>query len=336
MKKLIVSQPEENQTSQEVVAEENQTKLYLGVDVSKDSIDAHLLPSNQTWHVATDDASLDAWARELPGNVSLVVMEATGGLEIPGAAALGARQFPVAVVNPHRASKFGKSLNYRGKTDKIDAYVLALFAERIQPEARPLPTDKQMEFSETLARRRQLVDMIASEKNRLKQARGEKVRAHIRAHIAWMKGQQADCDAELGALIAANPAWVEQEKLLQSVPGVGPVTARTLIGEMPELGSVNTKEAASLVGLAPFPRESGKWFGKRFCSGGRAVIRKALHMAALTAKRWNPVIKEFYERLVRHGKSHKVALTACMRKLLSILNTMAKKNERWKNCAKSS
>ena len=335
MKKLIVSQPEENLTSHEVVGRENKTKLYLGVDVSKGSIDACLLPSNQTWHVATDDASLESWARELPGSISLVVMEATGGLELSVAAALGSRQFPVAIVNPLRASKFAKALNYRGKTDKIDAHVLALFAERMQPDAHPLPTEKQLEFNEVLSRRRQLVEMITAEENRLKQARGEKVRAHIRAHIAWMKGQKADCEAELGGLIDANPVWSEREELFRSVPGVGPITARTLIAEMPELGTLNGKAAAALTGLAPFPRESGKWFGKRFCSGGRAIVRTALHMATLSAIRCNAPIQEFYNRLVQHGKPHKVAMTACMRKLLGIINAMAKQKKKWETVHKN-
>jgi len=310
-------------------AEKNQTSLVLGIDVSKEWIDACLLPSEQTWHVATDDASLKNWAKELPDDITLVVMEATGGLETPVAAAVAERGFPVAVVNPRPVRDFAKALNLLAKTDKLDARVIALFAQAIRPEARPLPDEKQQEFNELLARRRQLVEMLASEKNREKQARCKKVKASVQASIAWLQSQIKDVDRELTELIHANPVWHEREKLLRTMPGVGEGTARTLLAELSELGQLTRREVAALVGLAPFVHQSGKWRGKSFCTGGRRAIRRILFMAATTARQHNPVIQAFYERLRAQQKPYKVAMAACMRKMLVTLNTMVKNNEPW-------
>jgi len=322
-----ISKSEENAAC---VAQENQPELFLGIDVSKGWIDAYLLPSKQTAHVDTDEESLAKWAESLPKSITLVVMEATGGLEIPVFAALAARQIPVAVVNPFQTRNFAKSLNLRKKTDEVDAYALALFAERMRPTARPFPSEQQRELDEILARRGQLTGMIASEKNRKQQARNAEVLARIEAHIAWMERDVADCDKKISGLIAANPVWNDLDKLLQTMPGIGPGAAHALICHLPELGHSGRRALASLTGVAPFEHQSGQWHGKSFCSGGRATLRSMLFMAARSASRWNPPIRDFYEQLRARGKAHKVAIIACVRKMLTTLNTMVKNNEEWR------
>jgi transposase len=339
MSKNIMSDSEKISKSEEGVSsdavQKNHPETFVGIDVSKGWIDVRLLPSQQTAHVETDEKSLGAWAKTLPGNITLVVMEATGGLEIPVFAALAARQIPVAVVNPFQTRNFAKSLNLRKKTDEVDAYVLALFAERMRPKARPFPTEQQRELDEILARRGQLTGMIASERNRKKQARNAQVLAGIEAHIAWMEGEVDDCDKKISALIAANPEWDALDKLLQTMPGVGAGSAHALICHLPELGALGRRALASLTGVAPFERQSGQWRGKSFCTGGRAVLRSMLFMAANSASRHNPPIREFYERLRARGKAHKVAIIACVRKMLTMLNTMVKNNEKWSSVQKT-
>jgi transposase len=303
--------------------------LYLGIDISKLWIDAHLLPTGQTWHVDNDQAALEAWADGLPCGLALIVMEATGGLEITVAAVLARRGLPVAIVNPRQVRNFARAMGLLAKTDKIDAHVIALFAERMRPTPRPLKDAQQQELDELLARRRQLVEMLAAEKNRLAQARCERVRTSVRSLIEAIERQMKDHDKELDGLIKHSPAWLERENLLKSVPGIGPVTARTLLADLPELGTLKRRQLSALAGVAPFTHQSGKWRGVSFCSGGRAAVRTALYMAALTGIRCNPVIKEFYQRLTVHGKPHKVAMVACMRKLLVILNVMARDGKLW-------
>jgi transposase len=303
--------------------------LYLGIDLSKHWLDAHLLPSGQTWHVATDQAALEAWIDALPPAITLVVMEATGGLETTVAALLARRGLDVAVVNPRQIHDFAKALGRRAKTDKLDAHVIALFAERMQPTARPFKEEQLQELDEMLARRRQLVEMLAGEKNRLAQARSPRVRASVESLIAWLERQIGERDRELGEAIKASPLWREREDLLQSAPCIGPVTARTLVAELPELGTLDRRQISALVGVACFTHQSGKWAGKSFCSGGRASVRAVLYMAALTGTRFNPVVKEFYQRLTAQGKPHKVAMVACMRKLLCILNAMVRNKKKW-------
>jgi transposase len=305
-------------------------EMFLGIDVSKDWVDAYLLPSNETWHVGTDQVSLEDWAKSLPAGIALVVMEATGGLESTVALILAQRGLPVAVVNPRQVRDFAKSMNLLAKTDALDAHAIALFAQRIRPDARPLKDEQQREFEEMLTRRRQLVAMQTREKNRLGQVRSKQVRTSIESHLAWLQKQIQESDKEMDDAIKSSPLWHERATLLKSVPGVGPVTARTLTCGLSELGQLNRREISALVGLAPFTRQSGKWRGQSFCSGGRGHLRSALYMAAFNASRFNPVLKEFYERLIAKKKPHKVALTACMRKLLVILNTMVQKNQMWK------
>jgi transposase len=306
-----------------------QGALFLGIDLSKQWLDAHLLPSGQTWHVATDPAALELWAEALPHGLTLVVMEATGGLETAVAAVLAHRGFPVAIVNPRQMRDFARALGRLAKTDRLDARVIALFAERIRPVPRPLKDEQQRELDELLARRRQLIEMLAAEKNRLTQAHSKRVRTSIAKTIQWLERQIAGRDKEIDGLIKASPLWRERDDLLRSVPGIGPVTARTLAADLPELGQLSRRQIGALAGVAPFTHQSGRWHGQSFCSGGRAAVRTALYMATLTATRCNPVIRRFFERLKGQGKPHKVALVACMRKLLVALNAMLRNNKKW-------
>ena len=303
--------------------------LYLGIDLSKDWLDAHLLPTAQSWHVATEPAALEAWIDHLPHGLTLIVMEATGGLETTVAALLAQRGLPVAIVNPRQVRDFAKAMGILAKTDPIDARAIALFGERVRPTPRPLKNQEQQELDELLARRRQLVETLAGEKNRLAQARGKAVRASVQALIDWLERQIKKVDARLDTLIKASPLWREREDLLKSAPCIGPGTARTLLADLPELGTLKRRQITALVGVVPYTRQSGTWKGKSFCSGGRAAVRAALYMAVLTGIRFNPVLKEFYQRLIARGKAHKVAMVACMRKLLTILNTMVRENKKW-------
>jgi transposase len=260
---------------------------------------------------------------------ALVVLEATGGYEGLVAAALAGKQLPVAVVNPRQVRDFAKGLGILAKTDRIDARVLARFAEAAKPEPRPLPTPEAKELEEFLGRRRQIVDMLTMEKNRLSIASTETMRKSLKKHIVWLEEALRRADDDVDRAIKASPAWREQEDLLRSVPGIGPVSARTLLAELPELGRLDRREIAALVGVAPMNRDSGTFHGLRTCWGGRARVRQVLYMAALAAVRGNPVIRRTYRALRTRGKKHKVALVACMRKLLTILTAMVRDRTRW-------
>jgi transposase len=259
----------------------------------------------------------------------LVVLEATGGLEIPLASVLACAQQPVAVVNPRQVRDFARATGRLAKTDLLDAQVLAHFAEAVRPEPRPVPDERLQALGALLGRRRQLVEMLTMEKNRLHSARKE-VRERINEHIAWLKKELESLDQDLNRSIRKLPLWREQDDLLQSVPGVGRVTSLTLLAELPELGKLNRKQIAALVGVAPLNRDSGTLRGKRTIWGGRAQVRSALYMAALVATRFNPIIAAFYQRLCDAGKEKKVALVACMRKLLTILNAIVKHRTPWR------
>jgi transposase len=306
-----------------------QNDLFLGIDLSKQWLDAHLAPTGQTWHVATDSATLETWAASLPADLTLAVMEATGGLETGVAALLAGRGLSVAIVNPRQIRNFAKALGLLAKNDRLDARVIALFAERIRPEPRPLKDEQQQELDELLARQRQLVGMLASEKNRLKQARSRRVQSSIEKSIEWLERQIKDHNRELDELIKASPLWRERDELIQSVPGVGPGTARAMLTGLAELGTLSRRQISALVGVAPCVHQSGQWHGKSFCSGGRGTVRAMLYMAAFNARSYNRVIREFFERLIGQGKPFKVAMVACMRKLLTILNAMVKTNKKW-------
>jgi len=257
-----------------------------------------------------------------------VVLEATGGLEIPVAAELQVAALPVSVVNPRQVRDFARAVGQLAKTDRIDAMVLARFGEAVKPPSRPLPDEKTRELRALVARRRQLVEMLTAERNRLRRASGH-VRRQIHDHIQWLESRIKDLDSDLGELIRSSPLWRTQEQLLRSVPGVGPVLSSTLLVELPELGTLDRKQIASLVGVAPLNRDSGTFRGRRTVWGGRTRVRAALYMGTLVATRYNPIIKAFYQRLCAAGKAKKVALTACMRKLLTILNSVLKHRAHW-------
>jgi len=303
--------------------------LYIGIAVSKATLDVASLPDGETWTVTTDDAGTAALlARLLPVHPHLIVLEATGGFEAAAVAALAKLGLPVVVVNPRQVRDFAKAMGRLAKTDAIDALTLALFGERVRPAVRPLPDETTQLLNALWTRRRQLLEMLTAEKNRLGFARGP-VKRDITTHIRWLEKRLADVDGDLTATSAASPAYQAQEELLRSVPGVGRVTALTLLGKLPELGRLSRREIAALVGVAPLNHDSGTWRGKRFVWGGRAPVRAALYMAAFVGMRHNPTLRRFAERLQAAGKPFKVAATACMRKLLTILNAMVRHQQPW-------
>jgi len=259
---------------------------------------------------------------------TLIVLEATAGMEADVAAAIAAAGMAVAVVNPRQVRSFARAIGTLAKTDSIDAAVLSHFAEAVKPPVRALPTAEARELTDLVSRRRQVVDMIVAEKSRLAGVCGI-AHADIQAHITWLEKRQKRLDADLQSAVEKSPIWQAKSDLFQSAPGVGPVTSLTFLAALPELGNVNSKQIANLVGVAPINRDSGTMRGKRRISGGRAQVRAVLYMATLVAVRHNPVLRTFYERLLAAGKTHKVALTACMRKLLVILNAMAKSQKPW-------
>lgn len=304
-------------------------KEYAGIDVAKDSLDIATHSSQQAWNFPNDPVGIDhavCCLQEV--DPALVVLEATGGIELPIAAALAAAGVPVAVVNPRQARDFAKATGQLAKTDPLDARGLAFFAAAVSPLPRPLPDATAQEFGAILARRRQLIDMLTAEKNRFHTARNP-VRERIQAHISWLEEELAGTDTDLRKGIEQSPVWREKDTLLQSAPGVGPVLSATLLAQLPELGTLNRKQIAALVGVAPLNCDSGKYRGRRVVWGGRAAVRATLYMGTLVATRWNDDIRVFYERLCRAGKAKKVALTACMRKLLTILNAMLKHGTPW-------
>jgi transposase len=307
----------------------NQTQRWIGIDVAKDHLDVYVRPSAELFQVPNTEAGITNLVERLaPLLPKLVVLEATGGLEIPAAVGLSHAQLPVAIVNPRQVRDFAKATGKRAKTDALDAAVLAHFAEAIQPTVRTIANEEAQQMEELVARRRQLVEMLTAEKNRLGTVRGS-VRQDIEAHIEWMEKRLADLEAQLQQAIEQSPLWLKRVNLLKSVPGVGAVTSTTLLVNLPELGSLSHKQISSLVGVAPINHDSGKHRGKQFIWGGRAQVRAVLYMATLTATQCNPVIKAFYERLCQKGKPKKVALTACMHKLLIILNAMVKSATPW-------
>jgi transposase len=306
-----------------------QQPMYVGIDVSKAALAVALLPSGEQWEAANDEEGVDGLVNRLvPLRPALVVLEATGGLELFSAAALGAAGLPVAVVNPRQVRDFARSTGKLAKTDALDAVTIALFGERVQPTPRALPDAEAQALGALLTRRRQLIDMLVAEKHRLSRSLPA-VRPGIQEHIDWLEAQRSKVDNELEDTMRRSPLWRERENLLRSVPGVGPVLTLTLLAELPELGTLDRRQIAALVGVAPLNRDSGVFRGKRVIWGGRGSVRTALFMAALIASRFNPVIRDFYGRLRAAGKPKKVALVACMRKLLTILNAMLKHREPW-------
>jgi transposase len=309
----------------------NETPCYVGIDISKDSLEVALRPSDIVQSFTNDDEGIARLIQVLhPQKPALIVLEATGKYERPVARALAVEGLLFNMINPRQARAFAKATGILAKTDRIDALLLARFAEVLQPEARSLKDEQTEALSDLVTRRRQIVEMITAEKNRLALTT-KRVRRDIQGHIRWMEKRLEDINDDIDELIRKSPLWREKDKLLQSVAGVGPVLASTILGALPELGSLNRKQIAALVGVAPFNRESGRYKGKQKIHGGRAPVRSVLYMGTLTAIRSNAVIRSFYQRLVERGKPKKLALTACMRKLLVILNTMVKNKTYWQN-----
>jgi transposase len=303
--------------------------IFAGIDVSKAALDVALRPSGEHWRSANDEAGIaELVGRLRPLAPGLIVLEATGGLERMVAAALALAGLPLAVVNPRQMRDVAKATGQLAKTDALDAAVLAHFAEAIRPEPRPLPDAASQALAALVERRRQVVGMLTAEKNRHQQALPP-VRAKVAAHIAWLEQALKELDAELDQTLRASPLWRERDHLLRSVPGVGPTVSLTLLAHLPELGHGSPKRVATLVGLAPLNRDSGAWRGTRAIWGGRWQVRSALYMAALVAARHNPVLRVFYERLLARGKPKKVALTACIHKLLTILHAVLRDRTPW-------
>jgi transposase len=313
-----------------------ENSLFVGIDVAKDHLDVAVRPTGETWQVPYDADginSLTGYLRELTPH--LVVVEATGGMELVLAGELAAAHLTVAVVNPRHVRDFARAAGKLAKTDALDAQVLAHFAEAMDPEPRPLPDASTQELGALVARRRQLVGMITAEKNRVRTAT-RRIRPKVQEHIHWLEENLEDLDRDMGDFMRSSPIWKDKDELLRSTPGVGPVLSMTLLSGLPELGSLNRREIAALVGVAPFNRDSGTLRGKRKVWGGRGQVRAALYMAALVATRYNPVLRNFYQRLCAVGKPKKLALTACMRKLLTILNVMVKHHTHWNPIAQNS
>jgi transposase len=306
-------------------------EIHIGIDVSKRTLDVCILPGAETFVVENNQKGMgELLARIGSLDAKLVVMEATGRYERLCASSVAAEGVPVAVINPRQARDFAKAMGRLAKTDKIDAFVLARFAEAMRPDPTPIPDEEAQHLQGILARRRQLIEMATSEKNRLQMACGKALKKRIKAHVEWLEAEISRTDEDLDRAIEDNAAFKADETLLRSVPGVGRVLARTLLAELPELGKLESKRLCALVGVAPFNRDSGQRSGKREAWGGRAPVRATLYMGTLVATRFNPTIKEFYERLVASGKPKKVALVACMRKLLTILNALMRDRAVWR------
>ena len=311
------------------MVEASTSPVFIGIDVSKAHLDIAARPTGEQWQVENQAEGIAHLVERLRLlHPTLIVLEATGGLEVEVTATIAAAGLAVAVVNPRQARAFAKSLGKLAKTDKIDARILAHFAEAIHPEPRTLPDEETVQLQALITRRRQVVEMLVAEKNRVYLAH-KTIQPRLKEHIDWLNEDLDDLNDQLRDKLQHSPLWREKDDLLRSVPGVGPVLSTTLLAELPELGKLNRKKIAALVGVAPFNCDSGWMQGKRAIWGGRASVRTALYMAILSARRYNPVIKTFYDRLIQAGKLPKVALTACMRKLLTILNAMVASGRPW-------
>lgn len=305
-------------------------KITVGIDVSKDRLDVAVRPTGMVFAVDRNASGLDDLVGRLRAlKPDLIVLEATGGFEAVATAALAAAGLPVVVANPAQVRAFARAIGQRAKTDPIDAAVIAHFGEATAPVPRPLPDAETQALADLVTRRRQIIDMIGAERQREKRA-SAKPKKSIARLLKALEKELASVDADIDGGVRGTPAWREQEDLLASVPGVGPVIARTLIAELPELGTLNRKQIAALAGLAPYTRQSGKWRGKSFISGGRTSVRKVLFMGAMVAMQYNPVLKVFHQRLIAAGKARKAAIIAVARKLLTMLNAIARDRCPWK------
>jgi transposase len=304
-------------------------ELFVGIDVAKARLDVAIRPTGETWHRPNQATGIAELVERLAAlGPAIVILEATGGLETQPAAALAAAGLPVVVVNPRQVRDFARATGKLAKTDRLDAEVLAHFADAVRPEPRPLPDEASRTLAAMVARRRQLMDMLTAEKNR-RQAAPPALHGELNEHISWLEQRLRHLDGELEQTIRQSPLWHAKADLLRSVKSVGPVLSTTLLSDLPELGTLDRKRIAALVGIAPLARDSGTLHGKRTCWGGRAPVRAALYMAALVGTRFNPVLRALYQRLVKAGKPKKVALVACMHKLLVILNALIRHQARW-------
>jgi transposase len=305
-------------------------ELFVGIDVSKAQLDGAGLPGDLAFQHSNDPQGIATVVSLLTTRQpTLIVLEATGGFEFPLAAALTAAGLPVAVINPRQARDFARATGQLAKNDTIDAGVLAHFGQAIRPKVRPLPDAEVRSLQALLTRRRQMLEMLTMERNRLGTCADAAVQAHLQAHIAWLTGQLQHIDKELQQAIENSPVWLAKENLLRSIPGLGPVSSRTLLAALPELGTLSNREAAALAGLAPYADDSGPRRGIRRIQGGRSEVRNVLYMAALSASRFNPTLRAFKERLVRAGKKAKVILTAVARKLVVLANAVLRTGRRW-------
>jgi transposase len=304
--------------------------IYVGIDVSKDRLDVHVRPSREAFVVARDGKGLEELIERLQAlSPRLIAIEATGGFETIAAAAIAGATLPLAIVNPAQVRHFPQAVGKRAKTDPIDAEVIARFAEAVKPEPRPLPDEQARLLAELVARRRQVIEMIVAERQREKRAENVRVRKSLARTIKTLEKELPEIDGDIDTLVRGSPAWREKEDLLVSFPGVSNILARTFLAELPELGRLSRREIASLAGLAPYTRQSGRWKGKSMIGGGRAALRAALYMAALSASRCNRPLKVFYQRLLSAGKPKMVALIAVARKTLTILNAMVRDKKEW-------
>ena len=305
--------------------------VYVGIDVSKDWLDVHVAPAGEDWRVARDAVGLDELVARV-GRLDPVCIgiEATGGYETVVAATLGAAGLPVAVLNPAQVRHFANALGKRAKTDPIDAAVIARFIEATRPPVRPLPDEETQMLADLVARRRQIIAMMVAERQRLKRAGAKRLIKSIERLLAALQKELTDLEGAIDDAVKDSPIWKAKEELLSSIPSIGPATARTLIAELPELGTLDRRQIAALVGLAPWTRQSGQWRGKAMIGGGRASVRVALYMASLVASRHNPVLSKVYQRLVDAGKAKKVALIAVARKLIITCNAIIRDQQPWR------
>jgi transposase len=312
------------------------TQRFVGIDVSKDSLDTHLRPEGTARrfdNTPAGIAALVAWLEPLAP--ALVVLEATGGYERPGIAALSLGGLPVSLVNPKQARDFAGALGRRAKTDELDAGVLAEFAERVRPPVRPLASAEVRELQALVARRNQLIEMRTMESNRLAGVTSRAIRRSIEAILRALEKEIGKADGELAAAVEASPVWRAKDELLRSIPGIGPVTSRTLLADLPELGTLSREQVAALVGVAPVNRDSGRWSGRRFVAGGRAAVRRVLYLGSLAARQGNAVLAAFADRLEKAGKAPKVIRIALARKLVIIANAVLRDNKPWRNLAET-
>jgi transposase len=310
-----------------------QVLQWVGIDVSKRTLDVHIRPQGMSFQVSNDESGITELLKQLEGfSIGLIVLEATGGFQTLAARLLLQSGLPTVVVNPRQVRDFAKATGRLAKTDKIDAQVLAHFADVIRPDVRQMKTEEGQVLQELVTRRRQLVEMMTAEKSRRRTVSDSMAR-EIDLHLDWLKQRLKELNAEIDQQIEQQAQWQRTRAILTSVPGLGPVTAGVLMAELPELGALESKRLSSLCGIAPFNRDSGQMRGKRMIGGGRASVRTALYMATLVATRYNPVIRDFYQRLLNRGKAKKVALIACAHKLLIILNAMVKRDRLWQSPA---